>query len=157
MSYDPDLAARKAAYLAEQAATAPRDTAAEIDHERELELRAQLTNRGRGYLTPEERDEVARIRERQNERAKERLVAQRAAEAKERAAQDEVKQRAAVEAEQARVRPLLRASFSGTDAEFNEKWPALWTRHRDRQALDAASAGYDALLEQKRRQLRDTI
>lgn len=141
----------KARYLAAAAAEEPRDLNAEIDYEREQEL-MHLSGAGRGYLTPEERAELKRIRERQEVRARARAQARREAERKAEAAKRDERQRAEVAAEQARVRPILRASFVGTDAEFEERWPQLWARYRDRQALDAAAAGQDAALEEKRRQ-----
>jgi hypothetical protein len=85
-----------------------------------------------------------------NEQARRaRVGAQEAA----KAAEDEARQRQAVEAAQAEARAVLRAAFVGTDAEFAEAWPRLWARHRDRLALDAAAAGYDATVEAKRRQI----
>jgi hypothetical protein len=71
----------------------------------------------------------------------------------ERDAQDASREQARVTAAQAEARKLLWANWQGTAAEFEEKWPQLWARYRDCQALDGATAGRDALLDQKRREL----
>ena len=143
-------AAEKARILAEQPAEEPQDWRAAADLERWRELTAL---RNRGHSSPELVEELRALNDCINRRAAfqacARREAARQAEAEKRAEQ----QRAEVAAEQARVRPILRASFAGTDAEFEERWPQLWARYRDRQALDAAAADHDAALEAKRRQL----
>jgi hypothetical protein len=85
-----------------------------------------------------------------NEVSRRRRETERQAQTDAQVAQQE---QARVTAAQAEARKLLWANWQGTAAEFEEKWPQLWARYRDRQALDGATAGRDALLNAKRRLL----
>jgi len=66
---------------------------------------------------------------------------------------EEEKRRAVVtEAEQKRVKAMLRAGFVGSSAEFETGFPRLWEAYRDAQALLTARDNQDAVLAKKRRE-----
>ncbi len=67
-------------------------------------------------------------------------------------AEDEQRIAALTEAEKARVKTMLRASFVGSSAEFEAAFPRLWEAYRDAQALTGARENQDAILDRKRRE-----
>ncbi len=66
---------------------------------------------------------------------------------------EEEKRRAVVtEAEQKRVKAMLRGGFVGSSAEFEAGFPALWQAYRDDEALRSVRGVQDAIVERKRRE-----
>ena len=125
------------ARLAEQTA----DPADVRDYEREQALRAIAQQRG--SLTQDERDELAELRARSNERARERFKAERdAAKAAEQQRHAEARAQAAAAERGALVAQLRAGGLSAPAAE----------READRVLADRVAERGDALLAAKRRQ-----